>query len=165
MNKEIKYIISLILLFALMFSTIGLTINYHICGESGKKSADIFKSPKCSCEDNLINNESDDDLPSCCQIHNFATNQRFKSEVCCLNYETTVKINDSFIPNSFVKIFFENISVCYLIVNIINNFNFDNILKSKLNHLKNSFSITHTIILKFIEFFGSYDNEDNIISL
>jgi hypothetical protein len=164
MNKEIKKIISLILLFALMFSTMGLTINFHICGESGQKSANIFQAPKCSCEENIASDESEEDLPSCCQVHNFATNQRLKSELCCTDYQATIKINDSFLSNSFLKIFTDNIHISYIVVNINYKFIVYNNLKSKLNHLKTIFTVSNSIILKFIEFFGSYDNEDNIIS-
>jgi hypothetical protein len=165
MNNEIKKILSIILLFALMFSTIGFTINFHICGESGKKFANLFQASKCSCEDKLISEESDEDLPSCCQVHNFATNQRLSSKVCCYDYQTTVIIKDSFIANPLVKLFYENTLLNYIIVNI-NYKLFDyNYFKSKLNSLKTIFSISESIIFKFIEFFGTYDNEDNIICL
>jgi hypothetical protein len=157
MNKNIKYIIALVMLIVFPMTMLGFTVYHHICLKSGAKQTALFTEAKCAHEEseNCCEVAVEVEEHSCCSESpaNATLNDvSLSHNDCCTSFQDYHVINESFKTNDNEKnkILLPLISYIYSAGGLLN----DN--KISLAGIRNAISLNYKLptkaILRFISF-------------
>ena len=170
MNKTVLYIISFIILVSFTITIVGVPINYHFCGKTGHKTANLITNPECACETESgieVDCHNDgDSIDNCTHCKTETTNDitlAVHSDNCCSDKSEIYSIDDDFISNSKNKIILD-FSIIQSLIEKIENSEFYNDIKCTIEEIKLK---THSFIRKIVLYmllqsFSSEKSPDHI---